>query len=112
MALRLVIGACSNEYVASWALQRMDDDMVRQTRREAAYRGKPRDASSPKSFAISSGPRTLRPVRTRRGPYVTLAAIGASRMYTISDWMRRRGRLPRERRSLDEPRADTAPSLT
>jgi len=41
MALRLVIGACSNEYVASWALQRMDDDLVRRTRREAAYLGKP-----------------------------------------------------------------------
>ena len=41
MALRLVIGACSNEYVASWALQRMDDDLVRQTRREAANVGKP-----------------------------------------------------------------------
>src|SRR6516164_11100992 len=41
MALRLVIGACSNEYVANWALQRMDDDLVRRTRREAAYLGKP-----------------------------------------------------------------------
>ncbi len=41
MALCLVIGACSNEHVASWALQRMDDDLVRRTRREAAYRGKP-----------------------------------------------------------------------
>ena len=40
MALRLVIGACSNEYVASWALQRMDDDLVRRTQREAAYLGK------------------------------------------------------------------------
>ena len=41
MALRLVIGACSNEYVASWALQRMDDDLARRTRREGAYLGKP-----------------------------------------------------------------------
>ena len=41
MALRLVIEACSNEHVASWAVQRMDDDLVRRTRREAAYQGKP-----------------------------------------------------------------------
>ena len=41
MALRLVIGSCSNEYVASWALQGMDDDLARRTRREGAYLGKP-----------------------------------------------------------------------
>jgi hypothetical protein len=41
MALRLVIGACSNEHVASWALQSMDDELATQTRREAEYQGKP-----------------------------------------------------------------------
>ncbi len=41
MALRLVIGACSNEYVANWALQSMGDELARQTRREAASQGTP-----------------------------------------------------------------------
>ncbi|HZZ59997.1 MAG TPA: hypothetical protein VFE63_02325 [Roseiarcus sp.] len=41
MALRLVIGACSNEHVAGWALQSMGGDLARQTRREAAREGKP-----------------------------------------------------------------------
>ena len=40
MALRLVIGACSNEHVASWALQSMGDELAAQTRREAACQGK------------------------------------------------------------------------
>ena len=41
MELRLVIGACSNEHVASWALQSMDDELATRTRREAACKGKP-----------------------------------------------------------------------
>jgi hypothetical protein len=41
MSLRLVIGACSNEYVAGWALQSMGDELATQTRREAARQGKP-----------------------------------------------------------------------
>jgi hypothetical protein len=41
MALRLVIGACSNEYVAGWALQSMGGELATQTRREAARQGKP-----------------------------------------------------------------------
>jgi len=41
MALRLVIGACSNEHVASWALQSMGGELATQTRREAACQGKP-----------------------------------------------------------------------
>jgi hypothetical protein len=41
MALRLVLGACSNEYVAGWALQSMDGELATQTRREAARQGKP-----------------------------------------------------------------------
>jgi hypothetical protein len=41
MALRLVIGACSNEHVATWALQSMGDELAKQTRREAARQGKP-----------------------------------------------------------------------
>ena len=40
MALRLVIEACSNEHVASWALQSMGDELARQTRREAVRQGK------------------------------------------------------------------------
>ena len=69
MALRLVIGACSNEHVASWALQWMGDDLVTQTRREAACQGNLRDASLPGSFATLSGLRTLRPARTLLDPY-------------------------------------------
>ncbi len=41
MSLRLVIGACSNEYVASWALQSRGEELATQTRREAARQGKP-----------------------------------------------------------------------
>ena len=41
MALRLVIGACANEYVGGWALQSMGDELATQTRREAARQGKP-----------------------------------------------------------------------
>jgi hypothetical protein len=41
MVLRLVIGACSNEHVAGWALQSMGGELATQTRREAARRGKP-----------------------------------------------------------------------
>jgi hypothetical protein len=41
MALRLVIGACSNEYVANWALRSMGGELATQTRREAARQGKP-----------------------------------------------------------------------
>jgi hypothetical protein len=41
MALRLVIGACSNEHVATWALQSMGDELAKQARREAARQGKP-----------------------------------------------------------------------
>ena len=41
MALRLVISACSNEHVASWALRSMGDELATQTRREAACQGKP-----------------------------------------------------------------------
>ena len=39
MELRLVIGACSNEHVASWALQSLDDDLATQIHREAAHQG-------------------------------------------------------------------------
>jgi hypothetical protein len=41
MELRLVIGACSNEHVASWALQSLDDDLATRIHREAAHQGKP-----------------------------------------------------------------------
>ena len=45
MALRLVIGACSNEHVASWALQSMGDEFATQTRREAARKTNPLDGT-------------------------------------------------------------------
>jgi hypothetical protein len=41
MALRLVIGACSNEHVAGWALRSMGGDLATRTRRGAARQGKP-----------------------------------------------------------------------
>jgi len=88
MALRLVIGACSNEYVASWALQRMDDDLMRRTRREAAYLGKPpgrfvaeivRDFERTSDFAARAN--AARSIRHSRGD------MAFSRMYTISGFL-------------------------
>ncbi len=69
MALRLVIGACTNEYVAGWALQSMGGELATQTRREAARaKARLRDASSPKSCATSSAPPTFPPGRMLRDP--------------------------------------------
>ena len=62
---RRFLWACTNEYVAGWALQSMGDELATQTRREAARQGKApgrfvaeivRDFERTSDFAASAEP--------------------------------------------------------
>jgi len=95
MELRLVIGACSNEHVASWALQSMDDELATRARREAACKGKPpgrfiaeivRDFERNSDFAARAN--AARSIRGSDQPLLTGLRFILARRASQHDWPR------------------------
>jgi hypothetical protein len=102
MSLRPVIGACSNEYVAGWALQSIGKELATQTRREAARQGKPpgrlvaeivRGFARASDFAARANAARANAARSMRGAdqplFAGLRFILAHRALTICDEPRR-----------------------